>query len=156
LSADSISADQLTGLAGKVSSLTVETASISTAYADKLSVEELTSVSACISDLYVNALSTVVDKTTNINLQATINDIDKRLDTVSVIVDDALSSDCHLPQHDMQNEAALSAIVSKLLIVDEVTYDVYALTMRNGALNVDKVGPWNTMHPHKHSANENS
>lgn len=30
-------------------------------------------------------------------------------------------------------------IVDKLLIVDEITFDLYALTVRNGALNINKV-----------------
>lgn len=30
-------------------------------------------------------------------------------------------------------------IVDKLLIVDEITFDLYALTIRNGALNINKI-----------------
>ena len=33
----------------------------------------------------------------------------------------------------------ISATVDKLLIVDEVTFDIYALTIRNGCLNINKV-----------------
>jgi len=33
----------------------------------------------------------------------------------------------------------ISAVVDKLLIVDEVTFDLYALTIRNGSLNINKV-----------------
>lgn len=36
-------------------------------------------------------------------------------------------------------EDHISAVVDKLLIVDEVTFDLYALTIRNGALNINKV-----------------
>ena len=33
----------------------------------------------------------------------------------------------------------ISATVDKLLIVDEVTFDLYALTIRNGSLNINRV-----------------
>lgn len=85
---------------------------------------------------------------------ASMNDeltaIKSNVSIISGIVDDALSSNCNLPQHDMTNQTPYKAVVSKLLLVDEQTYDIYALTMRNGTLNVDKVGSWPTDHPHPH------
>ncbi len=106
---------------------------------------------ANVSSLTVPSLSDIVADNTACSLQSTINDIDDAIDTVSGVVGDALSANCELPPHSMIDHDALSAVVSKLLIVDEVTYDVYALTMRNGALNVDKVGQWPDAHPHAHS-----
>ena len=54
---------------------------------------------------------------------ASMNDeltaIKSNVSTISGIVDDALSSNCNLPQHDMTNQTPYKAVVSKLLLVDE-------------------------------------
>jgi hypothetical protein len=39
--------------------------------------------------------------------------------------------------------------VDQLLIADEVTYDLYRLTIRNGALNINKVGDISARFEHK-------
>ena len=69
------------------------------------------------------------------------------MNIVSGVVDGALSGNAVLPVHNHQNEdgsvTSLCAVVSKLMLVDEVTYNIYALTIRNGSLNIDMVGHYN-------------
>ena len=45
----------------------------------------------------------------------------------------------HVKTPDIGPDSHIRAIVDKLLIVDEITFDLYALTIRNGALNINKV-----------------
>lgn len=49
-----------------------------------------------------------------------------------------MSCDIEL-RHDVPGKDDIHAKVDKLLIVDEVTFDLYALTICNGALNINKV-----------------
>jgi len=51
--------------------------------------------------------------------------------------DIVLSHDLNTPGHPITDH--ISAVIDKLLIVDEVTFDLYALTIRSGALNINKV-----------------
>ena len=158
---DSISGTDVPFLSGKLSDLSADAFSLSSDNIaigqntfSSISASELTADSATVSTLTVPALSDVkLDAASS--LQDTVNDLtgqinttssnlDERLNIVSGVVDGALSGNAVLPVHNHQNEdgsvTSLCAVVSKLMLVDEATYDIYALTIRNGALNIDKVG----------------
>ena len=148
-------------LSGKLSDLSADAFSLSSGNIaigqnkfSSISASELTADSAAVSTLTVPALSDVkLDAASS--LQDTVNDLtgqinttssnlNERLNIVSDVVDGALSGNAVLPVHNHQNEdgsvTSLCAVVSKLVLVDEVTYDMYALTIRNGALNIDNIG----------------
>lgn len=158
---ETLSGTDIPFLSGKLSNLSADAFSLSSDNIavgqnkfSSISALELTADSAVVSTLTVPALSDVKLNASS-TLQDTINgltsqinnttsDLNERLDTVRSVVDCALSGNAVLPVHNHQNEdgsvTSLCAVVSKLVLVDEVTYDMYALTIRNGALNIDKVG----------------
>ena len=148
-------------LSGKLSDLSADAFSLSSDNIaigqntfSSISASELTADSATVSTLTVPALSDVkLDAASSLQdivndltgqINTTSSNLDERLNIVSGVVDGALSGNAVLPVHNHQNEdgsvTSLCAVVSKLMLVDEATYDIYALTIRNGALNIDKVG----------------
>ncbi len=108
--------------------------STGTLEANELSVDAWSKVSAVVDN-----------QTTTLNDELTA--IKSNVSTISGVVDGALSGNVELPAHRHTNPdstvVSLTATVSKLIIIDEATYDRYALTIRNGALNIDKIDHYN-------------
>jgi hypothetical protein len=96
------------------------------------------------------SLSTTVDELTSF-ISGDVITISTDLDHLENHYNTNISTDIEISALSTDNTGThtVYTVVDQLLIADEVTYDLYRLTIRNGALNINKVGDISARFEHK-------
>lgn len=125
---------QLTATVLSATDLTNDNASISAAHIEKLSV-------CTLSDMYV------CDRTSSMQdiMELSVGDLSDQMNALSTKIwdnhyDKTISTDIEIKYNCGSHSHTMS--VDQLLIVDEVNFNTYRLTIRNGALNINLVSTY--------------
>lgn len=140
--------EKLSGNIAFIKSLTATSLSTSSISAVNSQANNLTATAACMSALSVPTFEKIFDVATTSSLADNISSLTSDIDslsngltTVVSAVNDALLSNQTITETQpvTQGHTQRTMVVSKLVLVDEVNFNKYTLTIRNGALNIDKI-----------------